>query len=366
MAKTKIQWTNHTWNPVVGCRRVSPGCENCYAERQARRIAFMHPTGPYPGVVKTGAMGEYLPLWNGTAKFLSERLAKPLGWRKPRKVFVNSMSDLFHEDVTFEQIAAVFGVMAASPRHTFQVLTKRAKRMREWFEWLDNITDPCGGFPLTVQVLENAAREVGVEVKAGSIEWPLSNVHLGVSAEDQERLDERVPDVLACPAAVRWLSIEPLLNAVNLHEYLLGFSAGNPSLCTCGHGHGFFRCPNYGSVAESCHFRGCSCESFTKIPGGTGLHWIVVGGESGRGARRCDLGWIRSVIAQCRKAQVPCFVKQLGAGVNLHTDDGRGRHHRDRDRDEVVVVQHPKGGDWDEWPDDLRVREWPSLAGASA
>ena len=132
---SKIEWTNETWNPIVGCRPVSPGCENSYAETRAKRTAQMQPNGPYPDVVKHDR-GEPLPLWNGKAIFLPDRLDKPLRWRKPRMVFVNSMSDLFHKDVTDEKIAAVFCSMAAAPRHTFQVLTKRPERMREWFDWI--------------------------------------------------------------------------------------------------------------------------------------------------------------------------------------------------------------------------------------
>ncbi|HEX2677999.1 MAG TPA: DUF5131 family protein, partial [Polyangiales bacterium] len=134
MGETAIEWTDTVWNPVRGCARVSPGCESCYAERQAHR--FSNPGGPYEGLT---VLGKHGPRWSGRARFVPETLDAPLRWRKPRRIFVNSMSDLFHHDITNEQIAAVFGVMAACPQHTFQVLTKRAERLPEWFRWVDEV-----------------------------------------------------------------------------------------------------------------------------------------------------------------------------------------------------------------------------------
>ncbi len=135
---TKIEWTDATWNPVRGCSRVSPGCQHCYAERMARRSD--RPGGAYEGLTVLAHDG---PRWNGKVRLVPEKLDEPLRWRKPRMVFVNSMSDLFHEDIPNEFIAAVFGVMAASPQHTFQVLTKRAERMRDWFQWVKQEAGDC-------------------------------------------------------------------------------------------------------------------------------------------------------------------------------------------------------------------------------
>jgi protein gp37 len=289
---TSIQWTDETWNPVVGCARVSPGCENCYAERVAHRGL----TERHRGLTVVGKHG---PRWIGEARFVPEALGKPLHWRKPRRVFVNSMSDLFHDDITFEQIAAVFGVMAATPHLTYQVLTKRPARMVEFFRWM--------------------------------VRPPLPNVWLGVSVEDQRRADERIPLLLECPAAVRFLSVEPLLGPV-----YLDYAAFN------------------------------GCDSFGSMPW---IGWVIVGGESGPGARVCDLDWIREVVKQCRVAGVPCFVKQLGsaasdpkngiagAALKVPADflDRVSKRLRDR-----------KGGDMDEWPENLRVQEFPVVRGLAA
>lgn len=281
---TKIQWTDETWNPVVGCSRVSPGCENCYAERVAHRGL----TDRHRGLTVVGKHG---PRWTGEARFVPEALSKPLHWRKPRRVFVNSMSDLFHDDITFEQIAAVFGVMAATPHLTYQVLTKRPARMLEFMRWIGR-TSGC------------------------ATEWPLPNVWLGVSVEDQRRADERIPLLLECPAAVRFLSGEPMLEAIDLRRWT-----------NDEHGRRHIGAP-------------------------AGIGWVIVGGESGPGARPCSLGWIRSVVEPCGAAGVPVFVKQLGARPQLWERDGIHGFLHLRDR---------KGGDPSEWPEDLRVQEFPEV-----
>lgn len=210
--KTKIEWTDASWNPVVGCSIVSPGCTNCYAMGQAARIercaAGAGQATHYAGLTQPSKAG---PVWTGKLALAPDHiLTAPLRWKKPRRVFVNSMSDLFHEDVPDEWIDRVFAVMALAPRHTFQVLTKRAKRMRIY---LDQRTD-------------NRAEEIGVAMRAiagtsdepGLIELPLPSVWLGVSAEDQKRADERIPDLLATPAAVRFVSAEPLLGPIDLTQ----------------------------------------------------------------------------------------------------------------------------------------------------
>ena len=197
-----------------------------------------------------------------------EHLAAPLRWRRPRRVFVNSMSDLFHESLTNEQIAAVFGVMAASPRHTFQVLTKRAARMREWFEWYEGESG-AGATPLAAIL---AARDHVGALASRDHEfgpWPLPHVWIGVSVENQAAADERIPELLRTPAAVRWLSCEPLIGPVDL-------AAASP---------------NARSLVED-------------------LDWIVAGCESGPGARPCDVAWLRSLRDQCATAGVAYFLKQ--------------------------------------------------------
>jgi protein gp37 len=322
---TPIEWTDRTWNPVRGCRRVSPGCEHCYAERQAHR--FSGRGQPYEGLT---ALGKHGPKWTGRALFVPEMLGNPLHWRKPQRVLVNSMSDLFHDDVTNEQIAAVFAVMAACPQHTFQVLTKRPERALEWFA--------NGAEELTVDAGEQLAGDMQWCHAHEGEHWPLPNVWLGVSCEDQERADERIPLLLKAPTAVRFISAEPLLDEVCLDPDWL-----------------YPRCKACGRHSE----RGKCCEYEPDCTGGTErstqeqvalLDWVIVGGESGPGARPCNVEWISGIVGQCNEAGVPCFVKQLGA----HVIAARGRRVK-RDR---------KGGDPSEWPHDLRVRQFPRACAA--
>ena len=335
---SKIEWTDVTWNPVIGCAKVSAGCGNCYAERSAHRVASLQGGGVYLQVLRTGTdergyIDQVDPRWNGRAVFLPERLGEPLRWRKPCRVFVNSMSDLFHEDVNFEQIAAVFGVMAATPRHTFQVLTKRPARMLEFFRFVRGSTpdstclhEASVVLPSTVEydLLMRSLKDL-----PPSSSWPLPNVHLGVSVEDQRSADERIPLLLQCPAALRFLSVEPLLGPVTLLRW------------TCGeHGRRHIGAP-------------------------PGIGWVIVGGESGPGARPCGVDWIRSVVEQCKGAGVPVFVKQLGARPTfpLHTiEDLPADHLRMTKRDgrwHLVDMRDRKGADPSEWPEDLRVQESP-------
>lgn len=343
---SKIEWTDVTWNPVIGCAKVSAGCKNCYAETMAARVALMEKAqgkeSPYLRVVDVERRR-----WNGRAVFLPERLSEPLRWRKPRRVFVNSMSDLFHEDISFEQIAAVFGVMAATP-HRYQVLTKRPARMLEFFRWMEALAERQRHQVFmhdTVawvrrQILHSAAQREGVDPykggqRSGAMgdEWPLQNVHLGVSVEDQAAADERIPLLLQCPAVLRFLSVEPLLGPVDLVRWT-----------TREHGRKHIGAP-------------------------PGIGWVIVGGESGPGARPCGVDWIRSVVRQCRDAGVPVFVKQLGARPTfpLHTiDDLPADHLRMTKVDgrwHLVDMSDRKGADPSEWPEDLRVQEFPRREG---
>lgn len=304
--RTGISWTGRTWNPIRGCSRVSEGCRHCYAEVQAARIVRMgrgKPT-PYDGLVRmvrrppSAAEGyrnerPMEPRWTGEVVLDVAKLAEPMRWRQPSTVFVNSMSDLFHEKLTNEQIAAVFGVMATCPQHTFQCLTKRARRMREWFEWFRLQCDPRSGAETEVLIgylLDEAPDSIGDRIFAGA-RWPLPNVWLGVSVENQDAADERIPDMLQTPAAVRFLSCEPLLGPVDLNRIQtpeatqgLHFSALHEQHDDC-----FHTSPSQ-------------------------IDWVIAGCESGPGARPCDVEWLRALRDQCAAAGVPFFLKQaIGA-----------------------------------------------------
>lgn len=295
---TGIQWTDETWNPTTGCDRVSPGCDNCYALTLAKRLKGM-------GSAKYQHDGD--PRTSGPGFGVSvhpDTLDEPLGWRKPRRVFVNSMSDLFHDDVPDEFIAQVFAVMAATPQHTYQVLTKRHGRMRSLLN--------SGEFSM-VQVRDEAIEGLGLP----GIPWPLPNVWLGVSVEDQKRADLRIPALLDTPAAVRFLSCEPLLGQVDLENV----------------GPHRFRVLD---AADMGHENGLGWQP------GPLIDWVIVGGESGPGARPMDVAWARTLVEQCAAAGVSCFVKQLGK----------------------VWAGGGKGGDPDAWPEDLRVREYPQAVAA--
>jgi protein gp37 len=353
---TAIEWTDETWNPTVGCSRVSEGCRNCYAERQAFRNEAMG-WDRYQGLTKK--VGREIR-WTGVVRLVPSVLAKPLSWRKPRRVFVNSMSDLFHESLPDETIAAVFGVMASAPRHTFQILTKRPARMAEFLRQ---------GDPPIAYV--QAARRAGVEVGWPVVEYgriketpvPLANVWLGVSVEDQATADERIPLLLQTHAAVRFVSYEPALGPVDFRLFLpCRTCEGDGSVPVVGGGAACPACFDY--AAGSPHR-------------GPYLDWIIVGGESGPGGRPFDAAWARSTIAQCRAACVPVFVKQMGRWIlgdhegfrpnHFLLSDGRGwvppllpsRWYRPKEAIGFSLWD-TKGGDMAEWPEDLRVREFPA------
>lgn len=285
--KTGISWTDATWNCIRGCRRVSAGCEHCYAETMAAR--FCDEGQPYYQLAKRTKSG---PRWTGKIKFINEHLADPLRWTKPRRIFVNSMSDLFFEDLTNEEIAAIFGVMAACPQHIFQVLTKRSKRLREWFEWRaawqpDELAEYLDETACNALAGYYDCCHLGLTAP-GVFQWPLPNVWIGVSVEDQAAADKRIPDLLAVPAAVRFLSCEPLIGQVNLAEWLFD-TTGNFRT------HGGRR--QYEMVPKANH----------------GLHWVIGGCESGPGARPADHRWFRLLRDQCAATGVKYFLKQARA-----------------------------------------------------
>jgi protein gp37 len=278
---SKIEWTDASWNPIVGCSIVSPGCTHCYAMRQAQRVqGMMRAQGKESHYDGTTKVVKGKPVWTGTMREAPEHLVlQPLRWATPRMIFVNSMSDLFHESVPNEWIDKVFAVMALAPWHTFQVLTKRAERMRAY---VNDPETPQRVYDLACDMATSGiARNVvlalpdvtppaaltGHGVTLGR--WPLANVWLGVSAEDQRRYDERRDALRATPAAVRFLSIEPLLGPIGLN--LSGLS-----------------------------------QVYRPI------HWVIVGGESGPDARPMHPDWARSLRDQCSAAGVPFFFKQWG------------------------------------------------------
>jgi protein gp37 len=306
--KSAIEWTDATWNPTTGCTKVSPGCANCYIETtttfrvQGRKFV----AGAIP-----------MRLHHG-------RLEQPLRWKKGKRIFVNSLSDLFHEDIPDEFIDRVFAIMAVTGQHIYQVLTKRPVRMLAYLTARAKSAQPW----------KDAARTFGHALEFDGISlvsFPLPNVWLGVSVENQHFADERIPLLLQTPAAVRFISAEPLLGPVDLcfSEQFIG-------------------------PCEECGDKDSSCD----VCGGMrGLDWVIVGGESGPGARNFNIRWAHSILAQCRAAGVPVFVKQLGAHPFEQYEENGGTFTNpmlgaDRLKDR-------KGGDPAEWPEDLRVREFP-------
>jgi protein gp37 len=227
--------------------------------------------------------------WTGNVRFVDEHLADPLRWKKSCRIFVNSMSDLFHEKLTNEQIAAVFGVMAAAPQHTFQVLTKRAERMHDWFKWVEKrgrdiaAVDPDASWWSTLVCGREAAHLLSEDFGIDGLPWPLPNVWMGVSVENQQYADERIPFLLETPAAIRFVSYEPALGPVDFSEYL------DPCGAPCG----------------------ASNET---------LDWVICGCESGSGARPMQYDWARAVRDQCAEFGTAFFLKQMEVNGKVQKD----------------------------------------------
>lgn len=279
MGKTSIEWTDETWNPVVGCTRVSEGCRFCYAFEIHDMRHAAHKAGK-------AVPAQYAKPFK-EVQLLPERLEQPYHWRKPRQVFVNSMSDLFHPAVPFEFIARVFTTMMGSPKHTFQILTKRPERAAgflgrcgSWEGYVTHNGEPPVSYGGT-----------GIIVGPGADNrWPLSNVWLGTSVEDQEHADKRIPYLLRCPAAVRFLSCEPLLGPIT-------FRIGQLDCQDCEHNR------NGGTIDRTPEPCDGNCPQ---------IKWVIVGGESGDHARPMHPDWARSICNQCQSAGVPFFFKQWG------------------------------------------------------
>jgi len=408
---TDIEWCQNedgtkgkTWNPVRGCSRVSKGCDGCYAMRFAHRFSneVNGKPAPYQGLttIRNGKVD-----WTGFARLHPEMLAEPLKWRKPQRVFVNSMSDLFHESLTNAEIMRVWLVMARCPQHTFQILTKRPKRAADWLKLWGDVEDYDEDVRLARGPAEVRARHTRgralmfADVLEGMGEPPpgaafptydwaegprwlpaiLPNVYLGVSAEDQDTYNARVPVLVhQCPAALHWVSLEPQIGPIKLRG--------------TGHIH---------------------------------LGWVVQGGESGDGARPFDIDWAHSMRDECAESGIPYFLKQLGGnhfaaqkvqwveghkegsldavffsktgkrselatvwsnGV-WHTWDANGTGGENSQEPTVAGAQaealkalarqhvspikgwarhrhmlsHVKGADISEWPESLRVRQFPEI-----
>jgi protein gp37 len=280
---TTIEWTDETYNPIVGCSKISAGCANCYAA-EAAKSARLQQFGQYQEAKN----------WDGTTIFVESQLLKPLQWKKGRRIFVCSMSDLFHENTPFEWVDQVFAVMALCPQHTFQVLTKRPKRMYEYLAYSPwrRISYYAEFVPgLSIPVIAKA-----LEVTRDPHIKFLPNVEIGVTVENQPAANTRTPILQKIPAATRFFSCEPLLENIELDL--------------------------------------------------NGIDLVIVGGESGKGARVCHLDWIKSIVEQCQKANVAVFVKQAGSNVISS--------------DVPLKLKNRKGGDLEELPENLRIRQLPA------
>ncbi|KAI9129841.1 DUF5131 family protein [Acaryochloris sp. CCMEE 5410] len=289
---TTIEWTDHTINCLVGCTKVrakgakSSGCEHCYAAR-ASKSGRLQQFPQYHGVVDEKGN------WTGQVNFVPEQLEKLFKFRKPTRVFMPSMSDPFHSAVKDEWLDQIFAAIALNPQVTVQMLTKRPKRMRDYLRSAKN--------RIRIAAVDkgrsaNVNHKVLADLESCQWDWPLSNLWLGVSVENQKAADERIPLLGQTPASIRFLSCEPLLEAVDLN-----LASSSPI-------------------------------------------WCITGGESGPGARPCDVAWIRLIRDQCKSANIPVFIKQLGSNPVG-----------------VPKLRSAKGGDAEEWPKDLRVREFPEF-----
>lgn len=291
--KTTIEWTKNddgtagrTWNVVTGCDKTSPGCDHCYAENIARRFAG----GPgFP---------------NGFAVTVHpERLTAPLHWRKPTRVFVNSMSDMFHADISDDLIAQMFAVMAVTPQHTYQILSKRHARMRsllrsgEFAELVwRSIKDDHAPSTLAPDLRDNLITHFVARRAYGTPMRPLLNIHLGVSVEDQKWADIRIPALLETPAAVRFISAEPLLGPLNI----FGVDHGTHKRDWDG---ADWICLDCSTNEQQVAWRIADDRN-------PGVDWVIAGAESGPGARPMNVDWVRSLRDQCVRVGAAFFYKQ--------------------------------------------------------
>ncbi len=287
---TKIEWTEEVWNPIAGCTKISEGCKHCYAERMAVRLAANPSVSEdtreaYQSVITDGH-------WNGKIVRMPERLKEPLRWRKPRRVFVCSMSDLFHENVSDKYIATVFSEMAHTAEHRFYILTKRPERM---WKWLSRCANGEGLGWITHNGTAPSSYG-GSGIIVGHKDWPLPNVWLGVSIENQQCADERLPYLreLTKKGWKTFVSCEPLLGPIDFEEVPVGM---------------------FGALSLGLNHL-------------SGPKWVIVGDESGPSRRPCELDWVRDIRDQVLEAGIPFFLKQLhvdGKKVSMPKLDGRIR-----------------------------------------
>ncbi|WP_100904485.1 DUF5131 family protein [Nostoc flagelliforme] len=301
---TNIEWTDETWNIIVGCSRISSGCQQCYAATAAKSPRLQQ----FPQY-------QAVSIWDGTVQFVESQLIKPLHWKKPKNIFVCSMADLFHENVPFEWIDQVMAVIALCPQHTFQVLTKRPERALEyfsqqslwvkWYEAAQNfLWDAIG---------EKFGELINLQQYFIGQPFPLPNVWLGASTENQQMANKRIPILLQIPCSVRFLSCEPLLEDIDLRQ---------------------------GGAIQK-----LISDSYEWELVNEDIQWIVVGGESGPNSRPCHIEWLESIVQQCQQSNTKVFVKQLGANAIFG-----GQQFKTRNK---------KGGDIEEFPEYLKVRELP-------
>lgn len=307
---SKIEWTDATWNPITGCQIVSPGCTNCYAMKLAGTRLQHHPSRK--GLTQDSKAG---PVWTGEVRFNEVWLDQPLRWKRPRMIFVCAHGDLFADGVKDEWIDQIFAVMALSPQHIFQVLTKRPERMREYLTEAHRQNMIAHAFIdlfLDKKLPKSAITNERLPVVEGPSDaepdlknWPLPNVWLGVSVEDQTRADERIPILLDTPAAVRWISAEPLLGPIDVLPYLFIYTHEDNARLSLGPNSDEpilpFRDPATTPAVDIC------------IPR---IDWVVAGGESGQGARPMHPDWARSLRDQCASAGVAFHFKQWGEWVH--------------------------------------------------
>jgi len=269
VSKTKIEWADRVWNPVTGCTKISPGCQNCYAERMSKRLA--------------GRCG-YPKDDPFMVTLHPERLDEPLHWRKTSRIFVCSMADLFHDDVPTKFIIDCLSIMAEAYQHTFMILTKRPERMRE------------------ILTHETIANDVWLQtsrgVNAEPSPWPLPNVWLGVTAENQEQANKRIPVLLQIPAAVRFVSVEPMLGPVDLRNLKYD-----------------------GDILDAMAGEYLSTDGSEAYVPWNKLDWVICGGESGPRARPMHRDWVRSLRDQCQAAETSFFFKQWGEWSPAEIED---------------------------------------------
>ncbi len=384
--RTTIEWTAMpgyepaVWNAVTGCTRVSAGCTNCYAfalhdKRYAANLKvaksliaqipdaeiLRQKVGQTTQATVRFVYGDKALPWPrqydlpfSRVQLLEDRLDAPLRKRKPTCYFVDSMSDLFHEDVPDEFIDRVFAAMALADWHRFLILTKRPERMRRW------LTEPVGDRRRSDLISEQMDQpSFGLPARRSFPRWlpawPVPNIWLGTSVEDQRAADERIPHLLATPAAVRFLSCEPLLGPVDLDRPRCE-NCGETEVATNERPEAF--CAHCGYEMSWGHWLGPDL-----------IDWVIVGGESGPRARPMDLAWARSLRDQCATAGVAYFMKQLGSNPVMHAEDlavGLGWRHVSApatatasDDTWPVKLREAHGRDMSEWPEDLRIRTWP-------